>query len=221
MRKLLVLFLILLSATCFGATRQKTWSTGDPITENDMNANWDNFYSEKITSSNIANGAVGNNQLGTITTANKINFSSIYTPGQTQGDVIYYNGSSWTRLAVGDEDQALVSGGSGANPYWSGTIPWTKSVWVSYIPSSGTVSDCYPAGVTITNTGVGQETINFPFNFSNTNYCVVIGNGRGTAANISTYDHATKATGSVKIYSYTNAANPSDSDEVSVFCFGD
>lgn len=119
MRKLLVLFLILLSSTCFGATRQKTWSTGDTITENDMNADWDNFYSEKVTSSNIADGAVGNNQLGTITAASKINFSSIYTAGQAQGDIMYYTGAAWARLGAGTSGYFLKTQGAGANPAWA------------------------------------------------------------------------------------------------------
>lgn len=219
MRKILVLFLILLSATCFGATRQKTWSTGDTITENDMNADWNNFYSEKITASNIANGAVGNNQLGTITTANKINFSSVFTAGQAQGDTIYYNGSAWTRLGTGTAGQALISGGAAANPSWGGALPWTNVLWVVYTPSTGAVLDCYPAGVTVTNTGVGDETINFPSNFSNTNYAVIVGNGRGAAMNTTTY--GTKAVGSVRIYNWSSGGGASDSDEVSVMCLGD
>jgi len=118
MKKLLVLFLILLCATAFGATRQKTWITGDTITANSLNADWDNFYSEKITASNIANGAVGNNQLGTITTGGKINFTALTVAGQSQGDIIYFNGTNWTRLTAGTVGQALVTGGAGANPSW-------------------------------------------------------------------------------------------------------
>jgi hypothetical protein len=120
MRKLLVLLLVLMSATCFGATRQKTWVTGDSLTANDLNADWDNFYSEKITASNIANGAVGNNQLGTITGSGKINFSALTVAGQAQGDIIYHNGTNWARLGAGTAGQALVTGGAAANPAWGG-----------------------------------------------------------------------------------------------------
>ena len=36
-----------------------------------------------------------------------------------QGDILYRGASSWTRLAAGTSGQALVSGGSGANPRWA------------------------------------------------------------------------------------------------------
>ena len=35
-----------------------------------------------------------------------------------QGDVLYYNGTSYVRLAPGTSGQVLVSGGAGANPSW-------------------------------------------------------------------------------------------------------
>ena len=38
--------------------------------------------------------------------------------GQTQGDVLYFNGSNWVRLAPGTADQSLRTGGAGANPAW-------------------------------------------------------------------------------------------------------
>ena len=37
----------------------------------------------------------------------------------TQGDVIYHNGTSLARLGAGTSGQALVTGGTGANPSWS------------------------------------------------------------------------------------------------------
>lgn len=119
MKRLLILFLVLTCATCFGATRQKTWITGDTITANNLNADWDNFYSEKITASNINDGAVGNNQLGTITTAGKINFTALTVSGQSQGDVIYYNGTNWARLGAGTSGYYLKTQGASANPVWA------------------------------------------------------------------------------------------------------
>jgi hypothetical protein len=37
-----------------------------------------------------------------------------------QGDVLYYSGAAWARLAHGTAGQALKSGGHGANPAWAG-----------------------------------------------------------------------------------------------------
>ena len=41
--------------------------------------------------------------------------------GLAQGDVLYYNGTSWVRLGAGTSGQVLTTQGSGANPQW-GTI---------------------------------------------------------------------------------------------------
>lgn len=38
--------------------------------------------------------------------------------GQSQGDVFYYSGSAWDRLAAGTSGQVLKTQGSAANPVW-------------------------------------------------------------------------------------------------------
>ena len=40
-------------------------------------------------------------------------------PGQVQGDVLYYNGSTWVRLGAGTTGQFLKTNGTGANPAWT------------------------------------------------------------------------------------------------------
>lgn len=42
--------------------------------------------------------------------------ASLTVASATQGDVLYYNGTAWTRLAPGTADYALVSNGAGATP---------------------------------------------------------------------------------------------------------
>ena len=39
--------------------------------------------------------------------------------GLAQGDVLYYNGTSWVRLGAGTSGQFLKTNGSGANPAWA------------------------------------------------------------------------------------------------------
>lgn len=39
--------------------------------------------------------------------------------GLAQGDVLYYNGTSWVRLGAGTSGQYLKTNGTGANPAWS------------------------------------------------------------------------------------------------------
>ncbi len=60
-----------------------------------------------------------------------------------QGDILYYDGSSWTRLPAGTAGQLLATGGSGANPSWvdaSGTTD-EKVKADSSDPSAGYLSD--------------------------------------------------------------------------------
>lgn len=37
---------------------------------------------------------------------------------QAQGDILYYNGTAWVRLAAGTLNASLTSGGAAANPSW-------------------------------------------------------------------------------------------------------
>lgn len=39
-------------------------------------------------------------------------------PGQTQGDILYFNGSDWVRLGAGTSGQVLRTQGAGSNPIW-------------------------------------------------------------------------------------------------------
>ncbi len=44
-------------------------------------------------------------------------------PSEAQGDVLFHNGSTWTRLAAGTSGQYLKTQGSGANPKWDNIDP--------------------------------------------------------------------------------------------------
>jgi hypothetical protein len=39
--------------------------------------------------------------------------------GEVQGDLLYYNGAAWVRLAAGTSGQVLITNGASANPSWS------------------------------------------------------------------------------------------------------
>ena len=65
----------------------------------------------------------------------------IHDPGSdAQGDIIYFNGSSWVRLPAGTSGQFLKTAGASANPGWS-------SVVISEV--SGTVSESLTATTTL------------------------------------------------------------------------
>ena len=46
-----------------------------------------------------------------------------------QGDVLYYNGTSYVRLAPGTSGHVLTSGGAGANPSWAAAGITNASSW--------------------------------------------------------------------------------------------
>ena len=46
-----------------------------------------------------------------------------------QGDVLYYNGTSYVRLGAGTAGQVLTSGGAGANPSWAAAGITNVSSW--------------------------------------------------------------------------------------------
>lgn len=48
----------------------------------------------------------------------------------TQADILFYNGSVWTTLAIGTTDYVLTSNGSGSNPSWK-TIPSGVTTFVA------------------------------------------------------------------------------------------
>ena len=53
--------------------------------------------------------------------------------GLAQGDVLYYNGTSWVRLGAGTSGQFLKTNGSGANPAWSTVSTNHNGVaWLEY-----------------------------------------------------------------------------------------
>lgn len=93
----------------------------------------------------LAIGASGRLLKSNGTTASwaKADGTSIALGSDAQGDIMYFNGTSWARLAAGTDGQALVTGGSGANPAWGdlsatvGTATTTSgsSAEVTGIPS--------------------------------------------------------------------------------------
>jgi hypothetical protein len=48
-----------------------------------------------------------------------LNIANLTLAGQAQGDVLYYNGTSWTRLPAGTSGQFLQTSGAAANPVWA------------------------------------------------------------------------------------------------------
>jgi len=96
---------------------------------------------QTITNASITPGTIRSQEIenlsivGTDIAANSIDGSKIALGSDTQGDVMYYDGANWVRLAAGTAGQQLQTGGTGANPSWanapgtaSGSIVQSKSV---------------------------------------------------------------------------------------------
>ena len=136
------------------------WNNSDNYVVNDVVSASGNSY---ICIQAHSNQAVGNataywNIMSTAGT-NGTNGTDVGTTITTQGDILYRDGSGLQRLGAGTNGQALITGGSGANPSW-GTI------------SSGTYSVHafaeYNYGTNVSHSGssnyidiAGGNTVNF------------------------------------------------------------
>ena len=68
-----------------------------------------------------------------------------------QGDVLYYNGTSYVRLAPGTSGQVLTSGGAGANPSWAAPIIKEVGTWTSTVRFMTTLTNTnYDSTTTMT-----------------------------------------------------------------------
>ncbi|MBI3089254.1 MAG: hypothetical protein HYY96_01185 [Candidatus Tectomicrobia bacterium] len=58
--------------------------------------------------------------VGTMIAVNTIKGTHIALGSDAQGDVMFYNGTDWARLAAGTSGQFFKTQGAGANPLWAG-----------------------------------------------------------------------------------------------------
>ena len=73
----------------------------------------------------------------------------------SQGDIIYYDGSAWSRLAAGTSGNFLKTQGAGANPTWASDLTIVGSGAVGYATGSGgtvTQATSNTTGVTLNKT---------------------------------------------------------------------
>lgn len=68
-----------------------------------------------ITASQIASLTITGTQIAN----NTIDGTKIALGSDAQGDIMYYNGTDWARLAAGVSGQFLKTQGTGANPTWA------------------------------------------------------------------------------------------------------
>ncbi len=87
-----------------------------------------------------------------------VQINNLFDGAPSQGDVIYFNGTKWKRLAAGTDGQVLTTGGAGADPAWeaaasggkgrceilSSSVPLTLGAPLGYIDSASSPVDSFP-----------------------------------------------------------------------------
>jgi hypothetical protein len=147
MKKILLgLFGLVLSASlCFAGTvsRHTTYATNGQVSAVNLNGNFDNILATlngDLDNTNVDTGSGFRflEILGTLPTAgtqgrtvflttdNTLNFDTgsayvkaVTASTATQGDILYYNGTAWTRLGYGTSGYLLNTKGVSANPEWA------------------------------------------------------------------------------------------------------
>jgi len=71
------------------------------------------------TSPSFTSPILGTPTSGTLTNCTNLPLAGLSTTGAAQGDVIYFNGTDWVKLAAGTSGHFLKTNGSGANPAWA------------------------------------------------------------------------------------------------------
>lgn len=116
-------------------TKPYTFSAGATIIAAEHNSNFDTLYNlvnGSIDNSNISgSAAIVDTKLNTISTAQKVNTSSLFTTSQSVGDILYGDTTnSYTRRAIGNSLQFLAGG----------TTPNYRGLNVNDVPQIGTLS---------------------------------------------------------------------------------
>lgn len=200
-----------------------------------------------IANSDIANdAAIADSKLAQISTASKVDTDALTTTSEAQGDVMYHNGTKWTRLGAGTDGQFLKTQGAAANPVWADAVaqanqaaleaetdentyvppdlvryhPGVCKAWV-YATDTGTPAIVASYNMTsFTGGGSGAYTCTFDDDFSSAAYAVAGWCKLASSGGVVT-GQAALAAGSLAIHTRTTSNSASDMELISVVFFGD
>ena len=83
------------------------------------------IFAQTITNASIAPGTIRNQELENLTIlggkigANQIDGTKIALGADTQGDIMYYDGTNWVRLGPSTAGHVLTTAAANSNPYWA------------------------------------------------------------------------------------------------------
>jgi len=86
-----------------------------------------------IDSDHYVDGSIDNAHLAD----NAVDGTHIALGSDAQGDVMYYNGTDYVRLAPGTSGQFLKTLGASANPAWGTVVTDTSGAWTSGTATTG------------------------------------------------------------------------------------
>ena len=100
---------------------------------------------DAVTQAKIADDAVGADQIAD----GAVDGAAIAMGSDAQGDILYYDGTSYVRLGAGTAGQVLQSGGAGANPSWVDQAEGNPSVGqIDFFTSGTSQTFTVPSGIT-------------------------------------------------------------------------
>ena len=86
----------------------------------------------------ISTAKLGNTSVTTAKIAdNAVDGAKIAMGSDAQGDVLYYNGTDYVRLAPGTSGYFLKTLGASANPAWAEVVTDTSGAWTSGTATTG------------------------------------------------------------------------------------
>lgn len=94
-----------------------------------------------------------------LTNAGVTTVTDLTITSETQGDILYFNGTNWVRLGAGTSGQFLQTQGAGANPQW--TLPTTATATGLVSPFS-LEGGTYDPVTTITAQTTGAAALTIP-----------------------------------------------------------
>jgi len=73
-------------------------------------------------------GSIEDSKLNEITSNDKVNFTALNVASETANDMVYFNGTNWTRLAAGSANTLLSMSSTGTTIEWGGSVATNEDV---------------------------------------------------------------------------------------------